>query len=131
MSIEGLKTLFALLELQPGDVVKCIMALESSELEAYYILLRDGPATVKTMATKLRKSRPATQKILHNLVMKGLAVRSEKFIGKGGYMYEYKAVPPDVLRNILKQKLTQWYEAVQKLLDNIPDDIIKEITRKE
>jgi predicted transcriptional regulator len=130
MSIEGLKTLFALLELQPGDVVKCIMALESSELEAYYILLRDGPATVKTMTQKLNKSRPATQKILHNLVMKGLAVRTEVFIGKGGYMYEYKAVPPDVLRNILKRKLAQWYEAVQKLLDNIPDDIIKEIAKK-
>ncbi len=130
MSIEGLKTLFALLELRPGDVVKCIMGLESSELEAYYILLRDGPATVKIMTEKLKKSRPAVQKILHNLVIKGLAVRSERFIGKGGYMYEYKAVPPDVLRNILKQKLAQWYEAVQKLLDSMPEDIIKEITKK-
>lgn len=131
MSIKGLETLFALLELQPGDVVRCIMGLESSELKAYYILLKDGPATVKVMTEKLKKSRPAVQKILHNLVIKGLAVRSEHFIGRGGYMYEYKAVPPNVLSNMLKQKLAQWYEAVQKLLDSLPEEIIKEITKNK
>jgi predicted transcriptional regulator len=71
----------------------------------------------------LGKSRSTSQRLLQNLVEKGLATREEELIGLGGYKYVYKPVPPERLKWTIQMNLDQWYNKMQTELESFPEKI--------
>jgi predicted transcriptional regulator len=57
-----------------------------------------------------------------------LAVRRESPIGRGGYTYEYEAVPPEIVRDKVRGILDEWYSKVKRDLESLPSEIME---RKE
>jgi predicted transcriptional regulator len=87
------------------DVLMCVLGLRRIEVKAYFELLKLGSADVKTVSKTLKRSRPTTQRVLQDLVLKGLATRKQIVIGKGGYRYEYQPIPVNKLTEKVETKL--------------------------
>jgi len=99
------------------ELAKCTLGLQDVELQVYLTLLRGGRMTVRELANVIGKSRPTIQRAVKNLVNRGLALRKEGIIDRGGYYYIYEAAPPDKIKNIIKAKLEDYYQKVLQILE--------------
>ena len=72
-------------------LLQCALGIRFTELETYCALLNETPITVQEVAERIGKSRSNVQRLLQNLVEKGLAIRQEELMGLGGYKYYYSA----------------------------------------
>jgi len=107
-------------KIEPKSLMKCALGIRTTEIQAYMALLLEEGATVKEMAEKLGKSRPSTQRLLQDLVSKNLAIREDNPIGRGGYEYTYKAVPPEKVKEFMEHTIDAWYHKVKSSLQDFP-----------
>lgn len=99
------------------DLAKCALGVQEAELRAYLMLLKGGPLTVQQVAKGMRRSRPTAQRILNNLVAKGLAARSESILRGGGRLYSYEAVPLERVKAMIRAIVDEWYEKFIAVLE--------------
>jgi len=123
MSLKDLQSLITTPQMGADAIMKCALGVRATEVEAYCALAMSGPTTVQEIADLLGKSRSTAQRLLQNLVDKGLASREEKLIGLGGYQYHYVAVSPERMKKAVKRTLDLWYERMLKELDGLPDKL--------
>ena len=112
-------------QLTPQDIIKCTLGIKRTEIQAYCLLANKGPVTIQEATDLLRKSRSTSQRLLQNLVEKGLATREEELIGLGGYKYVYKPVPPERLKWTIQVNLEQWYNMMRTELESFPEKIMQ------
>jgi len=105
-------------ELDVKEIMGCPLQLNDLEIRAYQTLC-EGPLTVAKASSKLKKSRPTTQRVLSSLVAKGLAIRRVAPLKKGGYVYIYQAIPKEQLRELLLDRLNHWYSKVADVISKI------------
>lgn len=109
----------------PEELIKCAMGIKTTEIHAYCILVNRGPVTIHEAAEMLNKSRSTAQRLLQNLVEKGLATRTEELIGLGGYKYVYRAIPTERLKQSIGITLENWYKRMMEELDDLPQKILE------
>jgi len=114
----------------PEELMKCALGLREAEIRTYYTLLKERGGSVQQIAERMGKSRPTAQRLLQDLVAKGLASRVENLIGRGGYLFEYRPVPPETVKENIKNLLSIWYDKMQQYLEGFPSEIAKEAKRK-
>lgn len=125
MKIEDIKSQITSGIVDFEDLLKCVIALSASEIEAYNTLLKEGSfITVYKMAKLMKKSRPTAQRLLQNLASKGLALRKETLIDRGGRQYYYKAIPRQQVKERIRQALTKWYSSALKRLEESREEIL-------
>jgi predicted transcriptional regulator len=125
MSLIDIMNILNAEEVTPQDLLKCALGIKRTEIQAYCILVNKGPITIQEATDFLGKSRSTAQRLLQNLVEKGLATRDEELIGLGGYKYVYKPIPPERLRWTISMNLEQWYNKMQMELEEFPEKIMK------
>ena len=112
-------------EITPQEIIKCALGIKRTEIQAYCVLVNKGPITIQEATTFLGKSRSTSQRLLQNLVEKGLATREEELIGLGGYKYVYKPIPPKRLKETISKNLESWYRKMQSELEDFPEKILQ------
>ncbi len=112
-------------KIRADELMKCALALRGVEIEAYRTLLGMGKSCVADVAERLGKSRPTAQRLLQDLVSKGLATRTEDLIGRGGYIYQYEVVPPERVKQQMVGILNEWHRKMQRFLEDFPSEIRK------
>jgi predicted transcriptional regulator len=125
MSLIDIINIINIEEVSPQELLKCALGIKRTEIQAYCLLVNKGPITIQEATDFLGKSRSTAQRLLQNLVEKGLATREEELIGLGGYKYVYKPVPPERLRWTISMNLEQWYNKMQTELEAFPEKIMK------
>jgi len=130
MSLEEMHSYLVAPEIEPKQLLRCALAVRSSEIQAYFALLGGKRVRVEDMARKLGKSRATAQRLLQDLVSKGLAIRAESFIGRGGYLYEYRAVPPEKVKETMKRIIDEWYEKMVSFLEEFPRAVLREAAKR-
>ena len=130
MTLEEMRSYLVAPEIEPRQLLRCALAVRSSEIQAYFALLSEKRVRVEDMARKLRKSRATAQRLLQDLVSKGLAIRAESFIGRGGYLYEYRAVPPEKVKENMKKIIDEWYEKMVRFLEEFPRAVQREAAKR-
>jgi predicted transcriptional regulator len=123
MSLKDLQSLISTPQMSADAIMRCALGVRTTEMEAYCALATGGPSSVTTVAERLGKSRPTAQRLLHNLVDKGLAIRDENLIGLGGYQYVYSAVPPEIMKLAVRESLERWYQRMLRELDDLPSKL--------
>ena len=123
MSLKEIQSILNAPEIGPEELIKCALGIKTTEIQAYCVLVNLGPITIQDATERLSKSRSTTQRLLQNLVEKGLATREEELIGLGGYKYIYRAVPPERLRESIRDTLDRWYRRMLDELDDLPQKI--------
>jgi predicted transcriptional regulator len=109
----------------PQELIKCTLGIKPTEIQAYCLLVNKGPVTIQEAADYLGKSRSTAQRILQNIVEKGLATREEELIGLGGYKYVYKPISPERLKETISKNLDSWYNRMQEELAYLPEKIMQ------
>jgi predicted transcriptional regulator len=110
-------------EIGPEELIRCALGVKTTEIRAYCLLVNMGPVTIQDATERLSKSRSTAQRLLQNLVEKGLATREEELIGLGGYKYVYRAVPPERLKESIRGTLDRWYKRMLGELEGLPERI--------
>lgn len=123
MSLKDLQSLISTPTMKADAIMRCALSVRTTEIETYCTLMIGGPASVRDVADNLGKSRSTAQRLLLNLVEKGLAVREESLIGLGGYQYVYRAVPPERMKEAIMKNLEHWYGQMIKELNNLPEKL--------
>ena len=123
MSLVDLMNLINKDQLSPQEIIQCTLGIKRTEIQAYCLLANKGPITIQEATEMLRKSRSTSQRLLQNLVEKGLASREEELIGLGGYKYVYKPVAPEKLKWTIQMNIEQWYNKMQTELESFPEKI--------
>ena len=98
MSLKELQSLMATPDMGADEIMRCALGVRTTEMEAYCAIVSGGASTVQEVAERLGKSRSTSQRLLQNLVDKGLARREERLIGLGGYKYVYTPVPRERMK---------------------------------
>lgn len=106
------------------DVAKCILGLKALDMDAYKCLLANGPMTAESLGEHLNRERSTAYRSLQNLISCGIVYRETKTIDIGGYFYEYVAVDPKRVKEMLKENVEQWYEKVSGLIENIDKELL-------
>ncbi len=123
MSLKDLQSLIATPQMSADAIMRCALGVRTTEMEAYCALATGGSSSVTNVAERIGKSRPTAQRLLQNLVDKGLAHREENLIGLGGYQYMYSAVPPEIMKLAVRESLDRWYQRMIRELDDLPSKL--------
>ena len=123
MSLREIQNILFAPEVSPDDLIRCALGIKTPEIHAYCILTRSGPISIQTASEYMNKSRSTAQRLLQNLVEKGLATREEQLIGLGGYKYVYKAVSSQRLKEVVANTLEKWYSRMLSELEDLPEKI--------
>ena len=125
MSLREIQNILNAQSIGPEELMRCALGIKTTEIRAYCILVNKSPITIQEATEFMKKSRSTAQRLLQNLVEKGLAIRDEELIGLGGYKFIYKSVPPEMLKASIKDALDRWYKKMIEELDDLPEKIAK------
>jgi len=107
------------------DIAKCILGLKNIDIEAYKALVTEGPMTVERLGELLKRERSTAYRSLQNLMVCGLVFRETKTISSGGYYYDYIALSPQRMKEMVQGNIDSWYSKMKKLVAQIDRDIMK------
>ncbi len=110
-------------DLNISCLASCTLGLKEYELEAYLTILKKGAMTVSELAENINKSRPSTQRILGQLLAKGLVYRKRTVFLKGGYVYYYNAIPAEKFREKMLKNLEEWYKRSVEVIKKMPIEL--------
>jgi len=125
MSLIDIMNILNTEEINPQEIIKCALGIKRTEIQAYCVLVNKGPITIAEATNFLGKSRSTAQRLLQNLVEKGLATREEELIGLGGYKYVYKPITPERLKENISKNLDLWYQKMKSELEDFPEKILQ------
>jgi len=123
MSLREIQSILNAPQIGPEELMRCALGIKTTEIRAYCVLVAKGPITIQEATEFMGKSRSTAQRLLQNLVEKGLAIREEELIGLGGYKFLYKSIPPETLKASIRNALDRWYEKMVSELDDLPEKI--------
>lgn len=109
------------------DVAKCVLGLKNLDLLAYKKLFEQGPMTAEKLGDLLQRERSTAYRSLQNLIAVGLVYRETRSIQIGGYYYEYVAISPQQFKQMLKHNITDWYNKMNKLLDDFEKELFDSV----
>ena len=112
-------------DLKCEDIAKCILGVKEIDIDTYKTLVAKGPMTAESLGGILNRERSTAYRSLQNLMGCGLVHRETRTISSGGYFYEYIALEPSRMKDLVQANIDQWYNKMKILVSNIDKDIIK------
>ncbi len=109
------------------DIAKCILGLKNIDLDAYKILIAKGPMNAERLGELLNRERSTAYRSLQNLMVCGLVHRETRTISAGGYYYEYVALEPQRMKDMVQGNIDAWYNKMKLLVADIDKDIMKKL----
>jgi predicted transcriptional regulator len=107
------------------DIAKCILGIKEIDIDTYKTLVAKGPMTAESLGVILNRERSTAYRSLQNLMGCGLVRRETRTISSGGYFYEYLALDPVRMKEMVQGNIDQWYNKMKKLVTDIDKDIMK------
>jgi predicted transcriptional regulator len=106
------------------DMAKCVLGLKELDINTYKTLLEHGALTAESLGEILGRERSTAYRSLQNLISAGLVYRETKSISIGGYYYEYVAIEPVVVKEMIRKTIDQWYHKMNDLIENFDKELI-------
>lgn len=91
-----------------GEVLNYVFGIGVRERTLYAVLLENGPSTVRELVTALEWQRSRGSRGLKRLHKRGLVTRRRRIISSGGHVYEYTALPPERVTQLLCAGFEEW-----------------------
>jgi len=107
------------------DMAKCVLGLKELDISTYKKLLENGPMTAEQLGDLLERERSTAYRSLQNLISAGLVYRETKSIDIGGYYYEYVAIEPSRVKEMIRKTVDEWYHKMNSLIENFDKELIK------
>ncbi|MGB9926843.1 MAG: helix-turn-helix domain-containing protein [Methanosarcina sp.] len=107
------------------DMIKYVLGLKNLDVDAYKALLINGPLTAEKLGEILKRERSTAYRSLQNLISSGIVYRETKSIDSGGYYYEYVAIEPKEMKQIIKKNIDDWYKQMNTLIEKMDEEVDK------
>ncbi len=107
------------------DIAKCILGLKNIDIETYKTLVAKGPMTAERLGEVLNRERSTAYRSLQNLMGCGLVRRETRTINSGGYFYDYIALEPSRMKDMVQGNIDLWYKKMTILVADIDKEIMK------
>lgn len=107
------------------DIAKCILGLKNIDIDAYKMLVAKGPMTAEKLGEILNRERSTAYRSLQSLMTCGLVHRETKTISAGGYYYEYIALEPRKMKEMIQGNIDEWYNKMKNIVSDIDKEIMK------
>ena len=102
------------------DLIQCALGLNKTAYNVLMFLLKQkNPRQIKEMSKEINLKRCSIQKAIQNLYKKGLIIKSQKNLEKGGYIYLYKLINKKGIKEKIKQTLHTWNRNSIKKIDQL------------
>lgn len=89
-------------------VLNHVFGIGDRERTLYAALLENGPSTVRELVAELEWQRSRGSRGLKRLHERGLVTRRRRIISSGGHVYEYTALPPETVTQLLCAGFEEW-----------------------
>lgn len=111
---------FACKQFNIEDIIKCGLGLTRREYDVMKHFLEDvsKECTAASAAKKLDLNLTTVQKAVKKLHEKGVLIRHQENLDKGGYIYTYESNSKRNIRDILKKIIRNWSSEVEKKMDH-------------
>ncbi|MCD4704203.1 MAG: TrmB family transcriptional regulator [Methanosarcinaceae archaeon] len=109
-----------------SDVAQCVLGLKTLDIQAYKSLLLNGSMTAEILGVHLKRERSTAYRSLQNLISGGLVYRETRTIDAGGYYYEYVAINPVQVKEMIKEDIDKWYEKMTRLIKDLDKELLEE-----
>jgi predicted transcriptional regulator len=107
------------------DMAKCVLGLKELDISTYKKLLENGPMTAEQLGDLLERERSTAYRSLQNLISAGLVYRETRSIDIGGYYYEYVAIKPARVKEMIRKTVDEWYRKMGDLIENFDKELVK------
>ncbi|KXS42873.1 MAG: transcriptional regulator TrmB [Methanolobus sp. T82-4] len=107
------------------DMAKCVLGLKELDISTYKKLLENGPMTAEQLGDLLERERSTAYRSLQNLISAGLVYRETRSIDIGGYYYEYVAIEPARVKEMIRKTVDEWYRKMGDLIENFDKELVK------
>ncbi|MDW7731695.1 MAG: helix-turn-helix domain-containing protein [Methanolobus sp.] len=107
------------------DMAKCVLGLKELDISTYKKLLENGPMTAEQLGDLLGRERSTAYRSLQNLISAGLVYRETRSIDIGGYYYEYVAIEPLKVKQMIKKTIDEWYHKMNNLIKNFDRELMR------
>jgi predicted transcriptional regulator len=105
------------------DLIKYVLGLKNLDVDAYKALLIHGPLTAEKLGEILNRERSTAYRSLQNLIASGIVYRETRSIDSGGYYYEYVAIEPEEMKQLVKKNIDDWYRQMNRLIEKMDDEM--------
>lgn len=107
------------------DMIKYVLGLKNLDVDAYKALLTHGPLTAEKLGEILNRERSTAYRSLQNLIASGIVYRETRSIDSGGYYYEYVAIEPREMKQLIKKNIDDWYKQMNTLIEKMDGEVDK------
>ncbi len=107
------------------DMAKCVLGLKELDISTYKKLLENGPMTAEQLGDLLERERSTAYRSLQNLISAGLVYRETRSIDIGGYYYEYVAIEPARVKEMIRKTVDEWYRKMGDLIENFDRELMR------
>jgi|AntAceMinimDraft_10_1070366.scaffolds.fasta_scaffold83625_3 predicted transcriptional regulator len=102
------------------DLIQCALGLNKTAYNVLMFLLKQkNPRQIKEMSKEINLKRCSIQKAIQNLYKKGLIIKSQKNLEKGGYTYFYQSIQKKEIKEKIKQTLDSWVSNADKQINQL------------
>ena len=111
-------------ELVLNELFHSLLGLTETDIEVYRVLLREyercgQPLSVNEIARVMNKSRSAVERSILKLLSAGLVNRRVALLSSGGYTYVYYPRPVREVKEMLMEKLRDFYAKAREIIESL------------
>ncbi len=111
---------FACKQFDITDIIKCALGLSRKECRILRVILDNNKVelTSDKIAVLLGVDKSTVQRTLKRMTEKGILLRKQKNLDKGGFIYVYEISDKEALRKKLLMTIKQWELELEKSIKN-------------
>ena len=103
------------------DILECIAGFGDLEKEIYLSMLEEDEMTVDEVAEKVGKERSTVFRALKTLLENDFVEKDTRGLEGGSYVNVYDAVPPEEVSQRMRERVENWRELVEEMIDEFED----------
>ncbi len=97
-------------------IFEFLFGLKCTHVNIYFYTLQEK-RTIKEIADRVRRDRTTAVRLVQNMIKQGLMHKEQELLPNGGIRHIYTAIPQEILKEKLKESLSDVKEAVDALLE--------------
>ncbi|MGA1822860.1 MAG: helix-turn-helix domain-containing protein [Thermoplasmatota archaeon] len=101
----------------------CFFDLTAKEIDLYRDLLRNGPSTAAELGDRICRDRSTAYRAVTDLVNCGLVEKVKKVQEGGGIYHVYQAVEPEMVQEMLMERIETWHDQMLKAVSRTRDEL--------
>jgi len=106
------------IESRCNNILECVLNLNHQEIISYKALVQNGPMKIEELGLKIARNRSTASRCLKRLESCGICQKRKIVVERGGYYFLYEALPPEKVKQILKECTNKWYEDKKRAIDS-------------